>query len=88
MTTPDTVAARIAAATGASAEIVASILRQEFATMEAQSNRRERRGRVALALLREIASMPDLSAYPTEESVLPGFRTLWRAQQLLRGEED
>jgi hypothetical protein len=87
MIDPHAVAQRIATATGASAEIVESILRQESAAAEAAANRRERRYRVAMDLLRELASEPDLSDWPTEASVLPGFRAPWRAQQLLRGEE-
>ena len=81
------IAQRIATATSASAEIVVSILRQESAAAQAEANRHERRHRVAMELLRELASEPDLSAYPTEASVLPGFRSFWRTQQLLRGEE-
>lgn len=83
----EAIAARIAAATGASAEVVASMLRQEIATDEARQHRAARRYRVAMGLLRELASAPDLSAYPTEGSVLPGFRAIWRAQQLLKAEE-
>lgn len=43
----DAVAARLAAMTGASAEIIASVLRQEIAADEAQAHRHERRERVA-----------------------------------------
>ena len=87
MIDPAAIAQRIATATGASAEVVERILRQEAAAAQAEANRHERRHRVAMELLRELVSEPDLSAYPTEASVLPGFRSLWRAQQLLRGEE-
>jgi hypothetical protein len=82
------IATQIATQTGASAEIVAAILERELATMTADINRRERRARVAMELLRELSATPDLSAYPTERSVLPGFRALWRAQQLVKAERN
>ena len=81
------IAAQIAAQTGASAAIVAAILERELAAMTADINRRERRASVAMELLRHLSANPDLSAYPTERSVPAPFRPLWRAQQLLRAEE-